>query len=199
MSFILEVMQAVWLDILLVLQEHSEPALPDWAPGHHVTTASRDADMDRHIRTDDASWTEQDRHTDWGFDHPLTLPDYPINNIWEEHTEEDTSTGTDESSFGDESLVPGVAAAHLSLPGDAAADQPQRKTTPREAADRQDSTHTAALSDRKQEEGDQEQEGSSAGTVLLALLVALLAFALAGGLAYTGWREYKRRQVPFMH
>lgn len=122
-----------------------------------------------------------------------------MNNIWEEHTEEDTSTGTDESSFGDESLVPGIAAVHLSLPGDAAADQPQRKTTPREAADRQDSTDTAALSGRKQEQGDEEQEERSAGTVLLALLVTLLAIALAGGLAYTGWREYKRRQVPFMH
>ena len=158
--------------------------------------SSRDADVDRHVRSD-VSWTEQDRSNDRGFDHPLTLPEYPIINVWEEHTEENTYSGTDDSSSS-ESSVPGVAAAHLSLPGNAGVDQPLRKTTPQEAATRQDSANTAAFSGSTEVQGDEEQDGWSAGTVALALLVALLAAALAGGLAYTGWREYKRRQVPSM-
>ncbi len=76
-------------------QAHSPPVLPDWAPGHHVNTPSRDADVDRHISTED-TWTDQDRGADRGFDHVLTLPDYPINDVWEEHYEGDYSY-TDES------------------------------------------------------------------------------------------------------
>lgn len=45
---------------------------------------------------------------------------------------------------------------------------------------------------------DQQEGSMSAGSMVLALFVALLAVAVAGGLAYAGWQEYKRRQVrPF--
>ncbi|EIE18615.1 hypothetical protein COCSUDRAFT_83604 [Coccomyxa subellipsoidea C-169] len=116
---------------------HSPPVLPDWAPGHHVNTPSRDADVDRHISTED-TWTDQDRGANRGFDHVLTLPEYPINDVWEEHSEGDYSY-TDESPAG-ESSVPGVAEARE---GDTGGDEPHRKATPQDAVD---SIHTAALS-----------------------------------------------------
>lgn len=75
------------------------PPLPDWAPGHHVSSHSRDADVDRHAESA-ASAADQSRQPDRVPSYPLNLPTYPIHDVWEEHTEENTykTTSTQQSS-----------------------------------------------------------------------------------------------------
>lgn len=209
------------------LQTHGAPSLvlPDWAPGHHVKAPSRDADADQARHAHDASSTSRadtSRNTDSSTSHPkLNLPKYPIHDVWEEHTEQSTlsesgaESSPDEPSSSSEPSVPGVATPRYTAPGNVGADEPQRKTTPREAASRQDiiwrpaaysgSAEAAAGEGTLARQGvdaagwqgkpKQEQKGLDAGAAFMAILIALLAVAVACGLALVGWQQMQRRQV----